>query len=237
MTILNLETHSDICSAAIGIDGKVWASRTSEKGANHASVLPVFIESLLAELRQEGKPLDAVAVSGGPGSYTGLRIGVSTAKGICYGSALPLIAIDTTQIIASSILRHLTEPLDNQTLLCPMIDARRMEVYTATYNTRLERLNEIEALVVESDSYHQYPATQRLIFGGDGADKCKEVITRDNILVLEGIRANAEDMCALAEQRLKAINEGNARSEDVAYYTPFYLKEFIAAPSHVKGLK
>ena len=153
MTILNIETSTSCCSAAITIEGKVVAHRENLSGANHASELPVFIEQLLHEAQEKGWHLDAVALSQGPGSYTGLRIGASIAKGICYGLNIPLIPIDTLQVLCAS-LQHKVE---DGALLCPMLDARRMEVYTALYeqteNEGFKPLHHVQAMVIDEKAF------------------------------------------------------------------------------------
>lgn len=234
MTILNIETSTSCCSAAITIEGKVVAHRENLSGANHASELPVFIEQLLAEAKTNDWRLDAVALSEGPGSYTGLRIGASTAKGICYGLNIPLIPIDTLQILCAAVQAKLNIQKEDA-LLCPMIDARRMEVYTALYQSNsLLRLGEIEAKIIDSDAFMEPLAERDIYFFGNGSAKCSEVITSENAHFIEDIVPCTCYMGHLAEQKAK---EQLLDVKQVAYYEPFYLKEFVAAPSHVKGLE
>jgi tRNA threonylcarbamoyladenosine biosynthesis protein TsaB len=234
MTILNIETSTSCCSAAITIEGKVVAHRENLSGANHASELPVFIEQLLAEAKANDWRLDAVALSEGPGSYTGLRIGASTAKGICYGLNIPLIPIDTLQILCAAAQARLNTQKEDA-LLCPMIDARRMEVYTALYpSNTLLRLGEIEAKIIDSDAFMEPLAERDIYFFGNGSAKCSEVIISENAHFIEGVVPSASYMGHLAEQKAK---EKLLDVKQVAYYEPFYLKEFVAAPSHVKGLE
>lgn len=234
MTILNIETSTSCCSAAITIEGKVVAHRENLSGANHASELPVFIEQLLAEAKTKGWRLDAVALSEGPGSYTGLRIGASTAKGICYGLNIPLIPIDTLQILCAAVQAKLNIQKEDA-LLCPMIDARRMEVYTALYQSNtLLRLGEIEAKIIDSDAFMEPLAERDIYFFGNGSAKCSEVITSESAHFIEDIVPCACYMGHLAEIKAK---EQLLDVKQVAYYEPFYLKEFVAAPSHVKGLE
>ena len=235
MTILNIETSTSCCSAAITIEGKVVAHRENLSGANHASELPVFIEQLLAEAKANDWRLDAVALSEGPGSYTGLRIGASTAKGICYGLNIPLIPIDTLQILCAAVQAKLNIQKENA-LLCPMIDARRMEVYTALYQSNtLLRLGGIEAKIIDSNAFMEPLAQQDIYFFGNGSAKCCEVITSKNAHFIEDIVPSASYMGILAE----ALAQKNQLLDvkQMAYYEPFYLKEFVAAPSHIKGLK
>ena len=226
MTILCIETSTTCCSAAICQDGVAVASRENLSGANHASELPVFIEQLLAEAHNNWT-LDAVALSQGPGSYTGLRIGTSIAKGICYGMNIPLIPVDTLQIICAAI----QDEIPTDALLCPMLDARRMEVYTAMYTPGLDAQTEVVAKVIDEQSFAEELLSKNIYFFGDGAAKCQSVIASANAHFLTGILPQAKYMGKLAE---------NATALDIkqmAYYEPFYLKEFVPAPSHIKGLK
>lgn len=249
MTILNIDTSGFICSVSLGIDGRPVHVLTSHQEVNHASVLPLYIQEMLDKAEELEKTLDAVAVAGGPGSYTGLRIGVSTAKGLCYGLGIKLIAIDTTEIIAFSIASNIRKAFSstasaNQSLpilACPMIDARRMEVYTANYelsdvqNLILERKGKIEAKIINSDSFAEELKTHHIYFAGNGSEKCKSVITHPNAHFAEG-SSNAEFMCELSERHYVNAVNGEEGFADIAYYTPFYLKDYIAAQSHVKGL-
>jgi len=237
MTILNIETSTNCCSAAITIDGKAVAWRENIGSANHARELPVFISELLDEAKQNGWHLDAVALSQGPGSYTGLRIGASTAKGLCYGLSIPLIPIDTLQVLclAAKAQCATLNKVEDSALFCPMLDARRMEVYTAFYAPQtLERTDEIKAKVVDEHTFEaelqQYGA---IYFFGNGSDKCRNVIVSPKARFIDGIVPLAQYMGQLAERE-------DARQLDVkqmAYFEPFYLKDFIPAPSHVKGLQ
>lgn len=226
MTILCIETSTTCCSAAICQDGVAVASRENLSGANHASELPVFIEQLFAEAHNNWT-LDAVALSQGPGSYTGLRIGTSIAKGICYGMNIPLIPVDTLQIICAAI----QDEIPTDALLCPMLDARRMEVYTAMYTPGLDAQTEVVAKVIDEQSFAEELLSKNIYFFGDGAEKCQSVIASANAHFLTGILPQAKYMGKSAE---------NATALDIkqmAYYEPFYLKEFVPAPSHIKGLK
>ena len=203
MTILNIETSTSCCSAAITIEGKVVAHRENLSGANHASELPVFIEQLLAEAKANDWRLDAVALSEGPGSYTGLRIGASTAKGICYGLNIPLIPIDTLQILCAAVQAKLNIQKEDA-LLCPMIDARRMEVYTALYQSNtLLRLGDIEAKIIDNDAFMEPLAERDIYFFGNGSAKCSEVITSKSAHFIEDIVPCACYMGHLAEQKAK----------------------------------
>lgn len=232
MTILNIETSTTCCSAAITIDGKPVASVEQLANANHASQLPVFIQQLLHEANANGWHLDAVALSQGPGSYTGLRIGASTAKGICYGLNIPLFPVDTLQVLCTSVPSGV---LPDNALLCPMLDARRMEVYTALYQqqgTQLSTISEVQAMIIDADAFAQNLAQQPVYFFGNGAAKCQSVITHPNAHFVDNVVPQAQCMGLLAEMQPNSLDV-----KQMAYYEPFYLKEFVAAPSHIKGLK
>ncbi|MBQ0118423.1 MAG: tRNA (adenosine(37)-N6)-threonylcarbamoyltransferase complex dimerization subunit type 1 TsaB [Bacteroidales bacterium] len=223
MVILSIETSTKVCSAALSDGTTIYKQFIHRESANHAVMLPEYIEDLLAYAREQRLQIDAIALSGGPGSYTGLRIGTSMAKGLCYGMNIPLIPIDTTLVIAA-VMR---DKAPQGALLCPMIDARRMEVYTALYNDQLEMIKPIEARVVE-DSQWLVETGQEVYYAGDGAEKCQEVLHSERLHLIEDIVPEAQYMGSLAERA--------NRVDRIAYYEPFYLKEFVAAPSHVKGL-
>lgn len=232
MTILNIETSTTCCSAAITIDGKPVASVEQLANANHASQLPVFIQQLLRQANANDWHIDAVALSQGPGSYTGLRIGASTAKGICYGLNIPLIPVDTLQVLCASVPSGV---LPDNALLCPMLDARRMEVYTALYQqqgTQLSTISEVQAMIIDADAFAQTLAQQPVYFFGNGAAKCQSVITHPNAHFVDNVVPQAQCMGLLAEMQPNSLDV-----KQMAYYEPFYLKEFVAAPSHIKGLK
>lgn len=228
MTILCIETSTNCCSAAITIDGQAVASKENLERANHASELPVFIEQLLDTAREQGWTLDAVAFSQGPGSYTGLRIGAATAKGICYGLNIPLIPVDTLQILCAAV-KDQQSNIDG--ILCPMLDARRMEVYTAMYQPNdLKAMSKVEAKIINEQSFCEELKKQTIYFFGNGAEKCKTIIQFDHAKFIDNIVPQAKYMGALAEQATQLD------IKQMAYYEPFYLKEFVAAPSHIKGL-
>ena len=267
MTILCIETSTSVCSAAICKDGAPVKQCINTEGSNHARLLPLYLDELLAYAREQGLVLDAIALSEGPGSYTGLRIGTSTAKGLCYGLNLPLIPVPTLEVLCEAAKSQLTilspqgaRLFDNSqlinSLLVPMIDARRMEVYTAIYDSQL-RVDSLElketrarAVVVESEEsfseeslYSVSEQSERSVrcqsegrsyyYFGDGAAKCQSVLTSENWHYLPGIVPEAQYMGALAESSRQSAISG----QQLAYYEPFYLKEFVAAQSHVKGLK
>jgi tRNA threonylcarbamoyladenosine biosynthesis protein TsaB len=219
--ILHLETSTNVCSVALSEDGVCLFSKSNAEGMNHAALLSVFIAEALDVLKSTGKKLDAVAVSSGPGSYTGLRIGVSTAKGLCYGYGIPMIAVSTLEVLAAYALQVTTEAQD--ALFCPMIDARRMEVYAAFYTAKAVMTREISADIIDSDSYQEILAAQPVYFFGNGAEKCKTTLTHPNARFIDNLVPLAENMIPLAE---RAFAENNF--VDVAYFEPFYLKEFQA---------
>ena len=221
--ILHVETSTKVCSVAVTEDGAVLFEKTDLNGPSHAVQLGVFVDEALSYIDNHGIPFDAVAVSCGPGSYTGLRIGVSMAKGICYGRELKLIAIPTLEVLCVPILLY-HEELPEDALLCPMIDARRMEVYAAIYDRALRTVRPIGADIVDENSYLEYLEQHPVYFFGDGASKCREKITHPNAHYLPDIVPLAKYMGPLAE---KAV--ANGRYEDVAYFEPFYLKEFVAS--------
>ena len=220
--ILHIETSTSACSVAVSEDGQVVFKKEDLNGPSHAVSLGVFVDEALSFADSHAMPLDAVAVSCGPGSYTGLRIGVSMAKGVCYGRNLKLIGLPTLKVQCVPVLLYHDE-LPDDALLCPMIDARRMEVYAAIYDRALKPVRDIAADIVDENSYREFLEQHPVYFFGDGATKCKEKITHPNAHFIDGIRPLASMMFPLAE---KAIAE--EKFEDVAYFEPFYLKEFVA---------
>lgn len=219
MIILHIETSTNVCSVAISDDSNLIFSVSNSEGMNHAAMLSIFIENALNQLKNLNKKLDAVAVSSGPGSYTGLRIGVSTAKGLCYGLDIPLIAISTLEIITIAAIAKIEDTEDF--LICPMIDARRMEVYAAFYNSKIEMIREIAADIIDENSYSDILEKQKVYFLGNGAEKCKDILQHPNVNFIENINPLAANMISIAE---KAYIDRNF--VDVAYFEPFYLKEF-----------
>ena len=225
--LLHIETSTAVCSVALGKDGKLLALKENKEGMKHASLLTIFIEEILKENNLSTADLDGVAISMGPGSYTGLRIGVSTAKGLCFGANIPLLAVSTLQAMTKS-LQEDGKGLDalnerEKAYFCPMIDARRMEVYTAFYNNSNELKREISADIIDENSFSEELKTREIVFFGDGSGKCKDVIKSENALFLDDLTPSASGMVELAE--LKFNNED---FEDVAYFEPFYLKDFVA---------
>lgn len=221
--ILHIETSTEVCSVAVSEDGQNVFKKEDLKGPSHAVSLGVFVDEALSFADSHAMPLDAVAVSCGPGSYTGLRIGVSMAKGVCYGRNIPLIGLPTPKVLCVPVLLYHDE-LPDDALLCPMIDARRMEVYAAVYDRVLRPVRDIAADIVDENSYLEFLEKQPVYFFGNGAGKCKEKITHPNAHFIDGIHPLAGMMFPLAE---KAIAEG--QFEDTAYFEPFYLKEFVAS--------
>ena len=222
--ILSIETSTDVCSVAVSEDGACIYHEEDFSGPNHAERLGTYIDEALSFADSHAIPLDAVAVSCGPGSYTGLRIGVSMAKGICYAINLPLIAIPTLELLCVPVL--LGHEMEDDALICPMLDARRMEVYAAIYNRALKPVRDIQADIVNADTYREWLDSHPVYFFGNGAAKCMEAIQHPNAHFIEGIKPIAKNMFPLAEKRI-ALQQ----YEDVAYFTPFYLKDFVAKPS------
>lgn len=229
MTILLLETATQICSAALSKDGQIVAEKHSDEPNAHSSKLAVFIDNLYKETGISPNQLDAVCVSSGPGSYTGLRIGVSSAKGICYALGIPMLAIPTLQNMASL---YFAKHPDYNGLVCPMIDARRMECYTAIYGRNgIEK--ETTAEVIEQGIYDRWMDKGPVVFVGDGAEKTRPLLSvHPNALYDNGFTISASGMAHEAEAKLK-----RGEKEDTAYFEPFYLKDFVAKKSVVHGLR
>lgn len=220
--ILHIEASTEICSVALSQDGHVFFERVNRDDRSHAKVLAPFVEEALQTADSQGAKINAVALSCGPGSYTSLRIASSTAKGVCYGRNIPLIAIPTTAIMCVPVLFR--DDIPEDALLCPMIDARRTEVYATVYNRALGIEKETHAEVVTADSFKEHLETGPVYFFGNGAAKCKEIITHPNARFLDEHRNPlAKNMMPLAE---RAWFDG--KFEDIAYFEPFYLKNFIA---------
>lgn len=220
--ILHIETSTTVCSVAVSEDGQTIFVQEDMKGPSHAVSLGVFVDEALSFIDSHAIPLDAVAVSCGPGSYTGLRIGVSMSKGICYGRNIPLLGIPTLEVLCVPVLLY--HELPEGALLCPMIDARRMEVYAAVYDRSLNVICPISADIIDEHSYLDILNEHPVYFFGNGAAKCREKITHPNALFIDDIHPLAKMMFPLAE---KAV--ANEDYKDVAYFEPFYLKEFVAS--------
>ena len=221
--ILNIETSTEVCSVALTSEGQVLDHRENYDGQTHATLLSQYVQEMLQYARTRDITLDAIAVSIGPGSYTGLRIGISEAKGLAFGLNVPLIGVNTLQLlVVSTMFNHFID--EEKVLYVPMIDARRMEVYTAAYNAALEPVLEPQAMILDEQSLvdlNQQGYT--LVLMGNGSDKAQQVLTRDGVRFVAGIKPVAVDMMALAEKSFR-----EQRFIDVAYSTPLYLKEFQA---------
>jgi len=221
MIILHIETSTQLCSIALSKDQKCIFSRENPDGMNHAAMLSVFIEEAFNHLKSLNATPDAIAVSGGPGSYTGLRIGASTAKGLCYGLNIPLIQVNSLEILAYEAIQQL-DHITPKMLFVPMIDARRMEVYTAIYDHSINLIQGVHAEIITTQSYSGHLSAQKMVFFGNGAAKCKSVIESENAIFLEDIHPRATNMISPALHKMKA-----GAYENVAYFEPFYLKEFF----------
>ncbi len=220
--ILHIETSTQPCSVAVSQDGQVIYHIEDMNGPSHATELGSFVDQAASFADSHAIPLDAVAVSSGPGSYTGLRIGVSTAKGLCYSRNLKLLSIPTLKLLCVPLLLG-REELPEDALLCPMIDARRMEVYTALYTRALKPVVDVQAMVVNEQSFESHLNEHPVYFFGNGSDKCKTMIQHPNARFISGVHPLAKYMMPLAE-RANAMEE----FQDVAYFEPFYLKDFQA---------
>lgn len=222
--ILQLETSTTSCSVALSINGETVALKEINERNAHASSLTLFIEEVMLSYGKEMHELDAVAVSMGPGSYTGLRIGVSSAKGLCYGLDIPLIAINTLEAMAGGYQKI---DASHSGLYCPMIDARRMEVYSAIYDANMKEVLPVEARIINADSFSDILGIQRITFFGDGAMKCEDVLSySSNAVFVPGFNNSAKDMSTLAYQKYLG-----KQFEDVAYFEPYYLKDFLIIES------
>lgn len=220
--ILFIETATEVCSVAVSEDNHIIYHKEDYGGPNQARVLAPMVRDAISFADSHAIPLSHVAVSEGPGSYTGLRIGCSTAKGVCYGRGLKLVAVPTLKTMAVPILLY-NEDIESDALLCPMIDARRMEVYCAIYDRSLREILPTQALVIGADSFKDIAAERPIYFFGNGAQKCEGTIQRPNCHFLKDIVPLAKNMLPLAMQAIR-----DEKIEDVAYFEPFYLKDFIA---------
>ena len=223
--ILNIETSTNVCSVALSQDGVCLYEDVNMEGPSHAQVLAGYVKDAISFADSHAIPIDAIAISKGPGSYTGLRIGVSEAKGVAYGRDAKLLSVPTLKLLTVPILLG-HEELPEDALLCPMLDARRMEVYCALYDRALNEVVQTQALVIDSDSFKDYLDKQPIYFMGNGADKCVETIQHPNAHFIKNIVPRAKNMIPLAEMAM-----AKEQFEDVAYFEPFYLKEFVATKS------
>jgi tRNA threonylcarbamoyladenosine biosynthesis protein TsaB len=225
-TILQIETATPTCSAALSLNGETIALKELAAQNIHAGSLTLFIEEVMKQAGLAYADLDAVAVSKGPGSYTGLRIGVSTAKGICFAVDKPLIAINTLQMMAQGFL---SSAANYQGLVCPMIDARRMEVFTAMYDPQLIEILPVSASIIDEHAYHQQLKNAQITFIGDGAMKCSDAIVSPNAHFTAADFNSAAHMSRLAFEAFKRKD-----FEDVAYFEPYYLKDFVITQAKKK---
>lgn len=220
--ILNIETSTEVCSVALTSDGMVLEHREDYEGRNHALLLSGFIEEMMQYATPRGIKIDAVAVSIGPGSYTGLRIGLSEAKGLCFGLDVPLIGIDTLKILVVATM--FGNYIDENSYYVPMIDARRMEVFAGVYDSALQEVMPARPVILTPDSFSEYLGQGRkLVFVGNGAEKAANLIKHPDVVYIPGVKPAAVDMLALSEM---AYRKGDFI--DIAYSTPNYLKEFQA---------
>ena len=224
--VICIETATNLCSVALISSTGVISLKESNDLKSHASMLTVFIDEALKENGIGARDLEAIAVGKGPGSYTGLRIGVSVAKGIAYAASIPLVGVATTLSMFWGMAGRIEEITGDRknTLFCPMIDARRMEVYNAVYDSQGNTEREISADIINEDSFADIPQSKKIIFFGDGAAKCKEVIKRKNVYFQDDFRISASHMLIPVYQAVH-----NRHFEDVAYFEPFYLKDFITS--------
>ncbi len=230
MIILNIETSTKVCGVSLSNGAELIDNIESTSGNSHALNLAPFIDNLLKRNHLQYSDLSAVSISQGPGSYTGLRIGTSTAKGLCYALDIPLIAVNTLHSMAT-YAKQIYKGTDS-VIFRPMIDARRMEVYSQAFDFDLKPLNDINAIVVDSSAFKNELDKNKVLFFGDGAAKCMDVIDHRNAILFANAQATALGMVQLSFNKFV-----NSEFVDVAYFEPFYLKEFIAAVSKVKGLR
>ncbi|MBI4648156.1 MAG: tRNA (adenosine(37)-N6)-threonylcarbamoyltransferase complex dimerization subunit type 1 TsaB [Bacteroidia bacterium] len=227
--ILNIETSSKICSVALGNNGVMIDLKETSDDYSHSEKLGLLIDMILKSNNFTAGTLDAIAVSMGPGSYTGLRIGISTAKGLCYGADKPLIAVNTLQSMTNQVIRNkflssiVNSDNSENALYCPMLDARRMEVYTAIFDKELNLHTAVSAMIIDDDSFNEILNESPVLFFGTGAEKCKSIIKHKNAFFIDNIVPSASGMVILSDKKFRESN-----FEDTAYFEPFYLKDFIA---------
>lgn len=224
LNILHIESSTLTCSVALSRNGETLALReTHDTQYTHAERLAVYAQEVLRSADMAATDLQAVCVSKGPGSYTGLRIGVSAAKGLCYGLGIPLLSVGSLESMAHWAKSELAEQLADVSFLCPMIDARRMEVYTQVFDASLNVLKPVSAEIIDENSFDSELEKGKVAFFGDGAAKCKEIINHPNAVFLDDFNPSARGMIALAEAKFS-----EKQFEDVAYFEPYYLKDFVA---------
>ncbi|MBE9469070.1 MAG: tRNA (adenosine(37)-N6)-threonylcarbamoyltransferase complex dimerization subunit type 1 TsaB [Bacteroidetes bacterium] len=229
--ILNIETSTNVCSVALSENGKLIDYKESQVDKSHSTILTVFIDEMLKQNNIQASQLDAVAVSKGPGSYTGLRIGVSVTKGICYAVEKPAIGVSTLQLMALGVVnsnKFNSLNIDDikKAWFCPMIDARRMEVYSAFFDFENNQQIKVSADIIDENSYKDLLDKRKIVFFGDGANKCKDIINDKNAFFIDDIYPSAKNMIALSYQAFL-----DKEFEDTAYFEPFYLKDFVATVS------
>ena len=230
--ILNIESATNTCSVALAMDGKLLALAENNKPRNHAEVITLYIQEVLHKTNISFSKLDAVAISKGPGSYTGLRIGVSTAKGLCYALNKPLIAINTLQAMVLALLQTANYKRQVANILfCPMLDARRMEVYCALFDANNSLVKETSAEIINEQSFANILKNNQVVFFGDGAAKCKTTLAKHpNAVFIDDVFPSAKNILTLSEAAFH-----NKQFEDTAYFEPFYLKDFrITTPNKTK---
>lgn len=232
--ILCIETSTSPCSVAVGDGEKLLSCKETTEKASHSAVITTFIKEALEDAGTDLSSLKAIAISKGPGSYTGLRIGVSTAKGLCYALNIPLLSVPTLQAMSHGMIERYIK-LGNtdiaDVIFCPMIDARRMEVYYSLYNSSNQEIQPTSAEIITAESFNSLLNTNKVIFFGDGAAKCNTLINHTNAVFIDNINPSSADMLDLAYKKFT-----NKEFENLAYFEPFYLKEFIAKKPVVKGL-
>ena len=223
--ILSIETSTKVCSVALHNEGKLISFKESFVPNSHSELINVFIEEVLTEANVKLNELNAICISSGPGSYTGLRIGTSTAKGLCFALDIPLISIQTLKGMADSIVQNSKFDIQHS-ILCPMIDARRMEVYCATFSTGGKFITDTEAKIIEESSFEETLKENKMLFFGDGSNKCKNIISSSNAVFLDDLHPTAKSFGEYAYDKFV-----KKEFEDVAYFEPFYLKAFHTVPS------
>ena len=229
--LLHIETATPVCSLVLADNQRILSIRETSEKNSHSQVITVFIDEMLKECGLQPAQLEAVAVSKGPGSYTGLRIGVSTAKGICWALDKPLISVGTPEAMALGMREKYTQSEKLPILFAPMIDARRMEVYTGLFDENLHNIKPVYAAIIDENTFEEFIKDHIICFAGDGAEKCKALLTHPNFRFMNDFDASAVFMAPLAAAKFVAGN-----FEDVAYFEPYYLKDFVAGKPNVKGL-
>ena len=223
--ILSIETSTKVCSVALHSDGKLLSCKESFVPNSHSELINLFIAEVLTGAKIDNSKISAICISSGPGSYTGLRIGTSTAKGLCFALDIPLIAIDSLKGLAQKVVEGNFNLSEND-IISPMIDARRMEVYCSLYSSKGDTISEPEAKILDENSFNETLLNQKVFFVGDGSEKFKEIVNHENAVFLDAVLPSATSFGQLAFQKFKS-NE----LEDLAYFEPFYLKEFHTIPS------